>query len=152
MKLGDRVRVKERIRHHRGHSITDRSSCTDFCIDIERHSRGELLNSDDTRATVLFDRPPALGITGSIVVELSEIEAVETPVLSKCPFCGGEAYMANERQPGRTVWYVCCRWCACQGPWSKIHEGGAAERWNQRHKSEAEIDQFNQRFDERAED
>jgi hypothetical protein len=149
VKPGDRVRAKERIREHRGHLV---SPCTDFCIDIEKHSRGEFLNGDDTRATVLFDRPPAPGITGSIIVELNKIEAVETPLLSKCPFCGGTARMEHERQPARTVWFVVCDGCACQGPWSKIHEGDAARWWNRRYKSETELAQFNQRFDEGPED
>lgn len=51
----------------------------------------------------------------------------ELPTLLPCPFCGGTAYIEDERSP----FCVTCESCACEGPWAK-RAGLAIKLWNQR--------------------
>ncbi len=52
--------------------------------------------------------------------------------IKKCPFCGGEALVRKEL---RDCYYLFCRCCAAQGPWTK-NEKGAIRMWNMRTKHE----------------
>jgi hypothetical protein len=67
--------------------------------------------------------------------------AAEAPEdLLTCPFDNGpgytsrtlrDGYESQEDDPDAYAWFVTCKTCACQGPWTKS-ESGAKRMWNMR--------------------
>ena len=60
--------------------------------------------------------------------------------LRPCPFCGGKGEVDSKlrdgykdflKDPDANAYFVVCRSCAADGPWSKS-ESGARRMWNMR--------------------
>jgi Lar family restriction alleviation protein len=59
-------------------------------------------------------------------------DAVERSTVTKpCPFCGSTANFIVSNAEQRRYW-VRCRGCAAEGPWSKIDSDDALDRWDTR--------------------
>ncbi len=69
-------------------------------------------------------------------------------VLLPCPFCGGEAYLTNERPKSRKIWAVYCGKCE-SGTDNLLREDDAICMWNKRQLAiNAESEQLMEKFDD----
>jgi len=58
------------------------------------------------------------------------------PVAKPCPFCGEDNTIVETHCDGLghlRKWWVFCRHCKCEGPWSSQGELGAVTMWNEWH-------------------